>query len=216
MQWIPLKIFLLGLLIYKYRSWWHMFETVHIWNSTSLTCGRKTWAIIWRQFPQFDKWNCNTLIKPLKRLSCVLTNKWRSEVFYIMSLHGLHTVPFILFSWFEHCPSQTPLSGFLASQITTSQWMKTYKTWTVILIHIYSFLIVILAIWIIFFFPIWNYLATQVILVFSKGKHLDFKALEVRGILDSGIYPNRMGDHLVHVHWVNTAGTKKNTPVSII
>lgn len=58
------------------------------------------------------------------------------------------------------------------------------------------------------FLELKNYLATQVILVFSEGKHLDLKALEVRRVLNSGISPNRMEDHLVRVHLVYTAERK--------
>lgn len=60
-----------------------------------------------------------------------------------------------------------------------------------------------------------NYLAMQVILIFSKGKHLDLEAFDVRGILNSGIDPNGMEDHLVWVSWVWTAGTEKEAEQSL-
>lgn len=87
------------MLVYKYGSWWHLCENVTIWNSTFLTCGRKTnfkWTIL--------------LVH-----SCILISVWK-------------VIPLILSSWFEHCTLQAPPTGFLASQTSTSQWTYTYKT----------------------------------------------------------------------------------------
>lgn len=49
------------------------------------------------------------------------------------------------------------------------------------------------------------YLLSQVVLVLSKGKHVDLKALYVGWIRHSGIFPHRMEDDLIWVNWVWTA-----------
>lgn len=111
-----------------------------------------------------------------------------------------NNIPLILFSWFEQSLLQAPASGFLASQITTSQWTKACRK-----TDVWQFLrrgkkkdqkhqVIFAEI----------YLATQVIFVFSKGEHQDLKTFEVRRMLNSFISPNRMEDHPVRVHWVYT------------
>lgn len=126
----------------------------------------------------------------------------------VFHYRGPHTIPF-LFSGSEHCPLQMPPNGFLVSQITTSQWTKTQKmqVFLRVLICMCSFLNHEM---ICFYRP--SYLKTQILFIFSKGKHLDLKALEVRGMLNPGISPHWMEDHMVWV-CVWTAGQFKRRKI---
>lgn len=95
------------------------------------------------------------------------------------------------------------ISGITDHHITVDKELQEVNRFTSIVTDMYSFVLVFC----ISVSILWdkNYLATQVILVFSKGKRFNLKALEVRRILNSGISPNRMEDHLVRVHRVYTA-----------
>lgn len=115
----------------------------------------------------------------------------RMKIYAIV--HGFK--PLIPASGFGHCLLQTPPSGFLASQITTSQWTKSCNkiTWLFRQLLVGTFN------------SCGGYLANQVIFLISKGKHLHLEALEVRGIANPLISPDWVEDHLVWVHWVWTA-----------
>ena len=128
-----------------------------------------------------------------------------NEQHFVPWYQSMHSSPLIPFCWFEHFTLQTP--PFLSSQITTSQWTKSCRVQTDIHMFIWKSWTICEA---------WenrsvNYLTTQVILIFSEGKHLDLEAFEVRRIRNSCFPQHRMEHHLVGVYWVCTAGRRQKS-----
>lgn len=114
----------------------------------------------------------------------------------------MDVIPFILFLCCEQSLLHGTSTGFLASQITASQWTKTCRIVIDInhFIHIYD---IIKSREISAPGPR-MYLSVQIIFVFSEGEHLHLETFEVGGILNPAVHPNGMEDHLVVVHWVCT------------
>lgn len=179
--------FLLVLLTYKYGSWWHMFESVAIWNGTSLTCERKT----------------------------NLSHNKKPNTFVSLNQRMRHTFYPVFLVWTKPVTSSSQwISGITDHYITVDKGLQEMNRCMAIVIDIYSFIHI--CIWKktnpkASGLSCWNYLATQVIFVFSEGKHQDLKTFEVRRILNSVISPNRMEDHLIRVHWVYTPERKRES-----
>lgn len=157
----------------------------------------------------------NTFLKPQPGIGS-LVSTWGCPLLWIRGLvhhYGIHACqtfyPVFLAGTLPVTNSTQWISGITDHHITVDKKLQDMKRFIAfVMLHLYTSTFIcepskrIIE-------SCWNYLGTQVFLIVSKGKHLDLKALKVRGILNSGINPNWMEDHLVWVYSVCTPGIEK-------